>query len=323
MFSLTDQQVEIFFDKGWIKIESAIPKELTEKAVELIWEELYKNWGLLQDDKSTWQNDFYLLKENYSEGIFRECSTTRLIDSIHCLLGKDRLELDYNKLGIPFGWWPINLGLGRDREWTVPAGGWHWDGMHFINRVDSKEQGLILIAYFTNVETKGGATLVAEGSHKLVTNFLSQYPEGLEYKDAIPLFNRSHPWIRELTNSQTDISESDKKIIVTTDQILSENDHTLSNDRVKRFMEEEYIDSNGINLRVVEVLGQAGDVFLCHPFLYHCGSPNHSGNPRIMCNLNTPLKAPISLSRDSTTKHTLLEISILKALEQFQVQSGN
>ncbi|HET7559455.1 MAG TPA: phytanoyl-CoA dioxygenase, partial [Limnochordia bacterium] len=56
-----------------------------------------------------------------------------------------------------------------------------------------------------------------------------------------------------------------------------------------------------------------GDVILCHPFLFHAASPNHSGRPRFMCNRTTPLKARMAFDRPEGD-HSAVEISIRRAL---------
>jgi len=38
----------------------------------------------------------------------------------------------------------------------------------------------------------------------------------------------------------------------------------------------------GIEVRVVELTGQAGDAVLCHPWLVHAGSPNALNTARLM-----------------------------------------
>lgn len=312
--TLNKEQIEQFHELGWIKIENAIPRDLALEAQDELWGVLNKEFAIERDNRTTWKKAFYLLREHFSQGIFRECSTNKLIESINDLVGEDRLEVNYSKEGIPFGWWPINLYLGANEEWDVPIGGWHWDGMHFRNCLNSKGQGLLMIAYFSDVETRGGATLIAQGTHKLVAKFLSEYPNGLEYKDALPMFNRSHPWIKELTNSYDDISESDRKVIVTSD-LIRKPKSIISESRIDKFIDNEFVDENGVRLKVIEATGVAGDVFLCHPFIYHSGSPNHSNQPRLMCNRNIPLNEDMNLNRIEISLYSILEISIKKALD--------
>lgn len=306
---LTELQIEQFFEKGWVKVQGAIPRESVMEAQKELWKIMHSTYEITEES-STWDKPFYQLSENYRHGIFGECSTPRLMGAIKELIGQERLDVGYEADGIPFGWWPINLRLGASEEWDVPVGGWHWDGLHFRHYLDSLEQGLLMIVLFSDVGPRGGGTLIAEGTHKLVARFLANYPEGIEYKDAIPLMNRSNPWIAELTNSFGNVTDEDRKSIYLTDQIRGTNN---SSGRIRKFMEEEYVDEKGVRLKVVESTGEAGDVLLCHPFIYHTGSQNHSGKARIMCNLPTPLKERMRFHRDNSD-YSLLEQSIRRAL---------
>lgn len=307
---ITENQREDFIEKGWIKVESAIPRETALRAQQELWRILNEKFGITEDSAS-WEQPFYQLSENYRHGVFRECSTSKLMQAIKELIGEDRLDEGYEKEGIPFGWWPINLRLGVDEEWDVPVGGWHWDGLHFRHYLDSSEQGLLMIVLFSDVKARGGGTLLAEGTHKLVARFLLNYPEGIEYKDAIPLVNRSNQWLAELTNSFGQIKDEDRKKAYYTNQIRTPSNRM---NRIKKFIDHEYIDESGVRLKVVETIGNAGDVFLCHPFIYHTGSPNHSGKARLMCNLPTPLNGKMKLY-DKLSKKSVLEQSIILALD--------
>jgi hypothetical protein len=183
---ISQEQIDQFFERGWVKIKAAIPRVTVLEAQQELWRILNDKFGI-SEDSASWELPFYQLCENYRDGVFGECSTPRLMGAISELLGEDRLDAGYEKDGIPFGWWPINLHLGSTEEWDVPVGGWHWDGLHFRHYLNSPQQGLLMIVLFSDVEARGGGTLLAEGTHKLVAQFLANYPEGIEYKDAIPL----------------------------------------------------------------------------------------------------------------------------------------
>jgi len=311
---ISEEQVKQFMEKGWVRIKAAIPREMALEAQNEIWSILNAKCGISQE-KASWHTPFYQLSENYRHGIFGACTTPRLMGAIEELIGNGRLDAGYEQDGVPFGWWPINFSLGSTEDWDVPVGGWHWDGLHFRHYIDSPEQGLLMIVMYSDVEARGGGTLLAEGTHKLVAQFLAQYPDGIEYKDAIPIMNRSNPWLAELTGSYGDVADEDRKEIYTTDQIHS---IPTGEDRIQKFMEQDYVDENGVRLRVVEATGEAGDVLLCHPFIYHTGSQNHSGRARIMCNINTPLKEKMRLNRDNDSDHSVLEQSIRQALGMTQ-----
>ncbi|MNG22685.1 hypothetical protein D3C84_1071990 [compost metagenome] len=79
-------------------------------------------------------------------------------------------------------------------------------------------------------------------------------------------------------------------------------------------MNQFWSDDDGFKLRVVEVTGDPGDVILCHPFLYHASSQNHSGQVRFLCNRTTPLVEHMNFDREEDSQYSPLEQSIRDAL---------
>jgi hypothetical protein len=65
-----------------------------------------------------------------------------------------------------------------------------------------------------------------------------------------------------------------------------------------------------------EVTGRAGDVALCHPFLFHTRGMKHVGAPRIISNTEASLHAPMDLNRADPDAHSVLERSIRQALRE-------
>ncbi|PWW00788.1 hypothetical protein DFQ01_112141 [Paenibacillus cellulosilyticus] len=290
---LTNEQIEHFIEKGWVKIIGAIPREIALKAQQQLWQIAEQKFGITED-RQTWGEPLYQLSENYRDGVFSQCSTPKLMDSIKELLGHGRLDESYEKKGIPFGWWPINLSAGATEEWNVPVHTWHWDGIHFRSHVHNPDHGLLMFVLFSDIGPRGGGALLAEGSHKLVIQFLQNYLDGtIEYKeDALTLIDKSNPWLAELTGNFT---------------------QQRASERIGKFMEQEYLDESGARLKVVECVGETGDVFLINPFIYRTGSQNHSGKARIMCNFPVPLKEKMNLHREDDAGYSLLEQSIRRA----------
>jgi hypothetical protein len=292
---LTNEQVEYFKEFGWVKVEEAYPRQVSLDAQQIVWDNVEKR-GILKNDKSTWTEEIVKLNEVYFEKEFQLCNTSRMADAIEDLVGEGRLSnrIVYGESSPEnlsgYGWWPVNFYLGKDKPWDVPTVGWHWDGIQFKHFIDSPDQGLLCLCLFSEINTQGGGTLIAEGSHKLVAKFLAEQTEGIELSDALPFMNRSHPWLAELTGS-----------------IDSETN------RMEKFMNW-HTDSDGVQLKVTETTGSPGDIFLCHPFLYHAASQNHLGIPRFMCNRTTPLKDRLQLKRVDGGQYSPLETSIRNAL---------
>ena len=287
--TLTETQVSQFERDGFVKLESAFPRESALAAQDFLWERLAAG-GVRKDDRTTWAEPMVHLKENYADPMFQVCQTDRLTGAIEDLIGRDR----WADKGEPvyWGWWPVNFAVGADKPWTVPTGGWHWDGIQFKHSVDAPDQGLLLLPMFSETGTHGGATLIAAGSHRPVARLLAQHPEGVDIHEALRLSNATYPWLSALTGRAGG-----------------------PEDRVAYFMEQDGQDDTGQPLRVMEATASPGDVYLCHPFLYHAASQNHSGVPRFMCNRTTPLKERMNV-KTLTPDSSPVERSIYHALTE-------
>lgn len=290
---LSEEQVEHFIEYGYVKLAEAFPRENALAAQDYVWQQVEKQ-GVLRNDRSTWTIPRVHLRELYDTPVFQACATQRLADAIEDLVGRDRwARRDQHKID-GWGWWPVNFAVGAEKPWDIPTEKWHWDGQHFRHYVDSPDQGLLLLCVFSDIGSHGGGSVVAEGTHNLVARYLAQFPDGLEHKEALHGFETSHPWIAELVGRKTGEEQS------------------ANENRVERFMSPQ-TDADGFRLCVVEATAMAGDVFMCHPFLYHAGAQNHAGVPRFLCNRTTPLKERMNFQR-SDGNYSPVELSIRKAL---------
>jgi hypothetical protein len=303
---LTNAQVEQFMEAGWVKLKEAYPREKALSAQQVLWEQVEKR-GVLKKDTSTWTQQMVRINEGFDTPEFRECNTEKLQDAIEDLVGEYRWRNRGDTVN--WGWWPVNFSLGGDKPWDVPSVGWHYDGQHFRHYVDSWEQGLLCLCIFSDVQPQGGGTVIAEGSHKVVAKILAQHPEGLEHGEAIRLA-KHHPWLAELSGFNVQNQS---------EPIYSDGSHEAAaseeeTNRIEKFMKNTFTDADGIKLRVVETSASAGDVLLCHPFLFHASAPNTIGVPRFMCNRTTPLKERMNLNRVNSEDYSPLELSIRKAI---------
>jgi len=287
---LTEEQVEQFIERGWVLLKEAFPRDCALAAQDVVWSHVEKR-GVLKDDRTTWTEEKIQLNEAYRTPEFDLCNTEKLADAIEDLVGVGRWTS--RGQSVTWGWWPVNFSIGVDAPWDVPKSGWHYDGIHFKHRIDSPDQGLLLLCMFSEIGQYGGGTLVAEGSHNVVANILAEQSKGLELGEAIRLA-KQHPWLAELTGAT----------------------ETSDENRVERFMNTPYEDPAGFSLRVVETVASPGDVILCHPFLFHTPSQNHSGTPRFMCNRTTPLVSSMNLERDNPNEYSPLERSVRKAIHR-------
>lgn len=132
--------------------------------------------------------------------------------------------------------------------WTLPSG-YHVD---FPPRATEAMPALRMFAYLSSVDAQGGGTLVVVGSHKL-----SVAVEGQKSREIRARLAARSEWFRDLWRP------------------------VPGQDRVEPFMIQGAI-VDGVQVRVVELTGQPGDLVLWHPALIHGGSPNCNDHPRFM-----------------------------------------
>jgi len=106
------------------------------------------------------------------------------------------------------------------------------------------------------LETQGGATLVAAGSHILAERAAREAGRQLRSAEVRKRLAR-HAWFRDLATA------GDRKA------------------RIRRFMDEA-TEADGVDLQVVEMTGEPGDVWLMHPNCLHAGAPNVRSGPRLV-----------------------------------------
>jgi ectoine hydroxylase-related dioxygenase (phytanoyl-CoA dioxygenase family) len=139
--------------------------------------------------------------------------------------------------------------------WTVPHQLWHFD---LPGRGDPNQTHVVrLFGHLTDVEPRGGGTVVVEGSHELVRRLVAASPTN-DAGSSAELRRKliaAHPWFRALCRE--------------------------GGDRVRQYMTDgDEID--GVRVKVVELIGQAGDVVVMLPWTMHSLAMNCAAVPRFM-----------------------------------------
>ncbi|MDE0036856.1 MAG: phytanoyl-CoA dioxygenase family protein [Gammaproteobacteria bacterium] len=137
------------------------------------------------------------------------------------------------------------------KEWTVPPTIWHVD----LPRLPSNcLVGIQVFTFLGDVVPRGGGTLVVAGSHRLLNNGSRVRSKNVKKR------LRRLPYFQDLMSKQ-------------------------SGDR-ERFLTEpgkaEDPDAGDVPLRVVELCGRPGDVYLTDMRLLHTLAPNATDEPRVM-----------------------------------------
>ena len=138
--------------------------------------------------------------------------------------------------------------------WRVPSAVWHSDFPATLP--NDQIQAVKLWALCDDIEEGGGGTPQLSGSHRAFARYLETTTER-DYKRCKFGFLKSHPWLHSLTRDEGD---------------------PLRN---QRFIADGAT-VHGVDLRVVETVGRAGDVYVTHPWVFHSIAPNASARPRLM-----------------------------------------
>jgi len=158
---------------------------------------------------------------------------------------------------------------------------WHNDGDWFVHFLDSPEQALLVIPLFTDIMPKGGGTVICTDGVGLVAKRLHDHPDGMT------------PFL--MPRDTPDISKSNpERRKVWTDWVK---DQTLTREET-----------------FVEATGEAGDVYLLHPFMLHSASRNLLRNIRIITNPPVSLKQPFNYNRADPSEYSLVEQKTLRDL---------
>ena len=144
-----------------------------------------------------------------------------------------------------------------------------------------------MIFMWTDTAPRGGGTYLASDSVRHNARLFAQHPEGLPCvprNGRNPMGEASAAYARAERGGQPGDGGDDAIISL------------CSSDR--RY----------------ELVGNAGDVALVHPWMLHCASGNTSGVPRFITNTTVELKRPMDFIRSDPREFSLLERSVLRAL---------
>jgi hypothetical protein len=115
---------------------------------------------------------------------------------------------------------------------------WHVDGDFFHHFLDSKEQALLPIVLFKDINIGGGGTMICPDAIPTMASHLAAHPEGV-MPDMTEIENRNAPY--------------------------KDFDHAFFDKAVKEVEKEKF----------KTAVGKAGDIYLLHPLMVHSAAPNY------------------------------------------------
>ena len=172
---LNTPEVDQFLSQGWLLVRGLIALDIVAELVPRIQE------AIVDDGNPA---GFFLLKAFPRGGASERIYTPRYQRVITDLCGpgscigmdglgylpirfpRPSLSSSSSSSSSPQPWAPIEL---------------HVDGIHFHHHLDSREQALIAVEIWTDIDPGGGGTAIIPGSHLRVANILAAHePAGLE-----------------------------------------------------------------------------------------------------------------------------------------------
>ena len=183
---LNRQQAAHFLDHGYVVVPQAFPPAFAAAARAQAWAELGAKHGVSAHDRTTWPGAGGLVPGYYrTAGSGRRlplrADAPRAFAAVaDAIGGAERLPSNGSELALGDAA-VANLGA-PDAQWTPPCSrqrGWHKDGWHFRHFLDSPEQGLLLVPFYSDVLPRSGGTAMATDSIAPVARLLAEHPEGL------------------------------------------------------------------------------------------------------------------------------------------------
>lgn len=239
----------------------AIEKSVADEMLRTIWNCLRERYHIHRDVPDTWPQPEIRTAMQIS-GAHRFTGTHHLPKSVtFAQIGNAivRGAVD-DLLGIgnwqrPDRWGTLLLAFPETTgRWHLPSTNWHLDFP--VSRSTSRLDAVRIFTCLAKLRPLGGGTLFVSGSHRLV-NKLAGEGERLASAEARKRLVRAYPWVKALcSRNETD-------------------------NRVQRFMNKGTV-VDGVEVRVVEMTGEPGDVILTHPMILHAPALNCSSLPRFV-----------------------------------------
>jgi hypothetical protein len=245
---LSDAQAQVFDRSGIVKLDQAFDPDSATAMRDVVWAELRRRHGIERADPATWDRHLPTgLRTSKRSRVFEPILSVAVCAALDRLLGESRWLSPKH-----FG--NVLVTMPNSTEYRVPHRIWHSD---FPPTLPTDRLSVVkLWALFDEVAPGGAGTPQLSGSHRLFAQYVAATRE-TDYKRAKFGFLRSHPWLRALT-----VDDGDPR-------------------RNAIFMDEGIV-IDGVEVRVVECTGSAGDVFITHPWVFHSIADNATERPRFM-----------------------------------------
>jgi hypothetical protein len=255
---LSEAAVAQYEQRGWVQVPQAFAPDVAAKIVDFMWAKLEARHGFRRDDPSSWRiegwdpdrqpHHWTMLRLNRSKDdpVFAEIGTPRLRAALAEIAGEHAASLRQS--------WGAFTPVFPSRDEAPWRPGTRWG---CYPAVEARWRTRIH-TLFSPVQSRGGACLVVEGSHRLMRRYIDELSTSdrlMKLKLLTERFVRKHAYFSELLGRDAD-----------------------RGDRVRRYMEETTV-VDDVPLRVVELTGDPGDAFLCEHAIVSTRSRNMTNMP--------------------------------------------
>lgn len=243
---LTPAQLAQYAAEGVVRLPGAVPASDVQALTEVIWRRLQTRHGIFRDRPQTWTVP-HPAQLTARTGELDAMASPLVLAVLDQLLGADGWKPP-DRWGLPLVTLP-----GFAERWDVPHKGWHLD----IQAAAEPPRVARIFVLLADLAPGGGATGYVAGSHRVLRALARDAGRTLKSGDARDLLVKRYPWFAGL------YARPDGA------------------DRRARFMDQPG-DAEGVPVRVGEMTGRAGDVYVMDPLILHATTQNMRATPRLM-----------------------------------------
>ena len=252
MDAVADTRVqEGFATTGVVAVRHAFSPEAAASMRDAIWRRIEAQTTARRDDPTTWRGvrppSFKPIKQR---PVFRAATAS------------DAVQSSLDEIFGPGAWQPSRSGVQvlftfpNAERWTLPDELWHIDS----NYEPALPTTMVKVFCCVDaVEVGGGGTLALAGSHRFADRYCAGLPVD-ERAGNVGAWRRclnTDVWTRELIRPGPEP------------------------ERIHRLMGTSH-DADGIELGIIEMTGEPGDVYITDIHTFHCVAPNAGDRPRMM-----------------------------------------
>jgi hypothetical protein len=253
---LTETALQSFHDSGYLKLNNVVPADALEQMRARVWQ-LMSEQGLDRENPASWTsvNEYFGIRGVQKLQELREGET----DPEVYPPVKEALDAVFGHLPRQNArhWGQVLVTLQSSQSsWLLPGSIWHFDHFH---RLSGEISGVNLFLLMDEVLPGGGGTVALHNSPQLVARYLATNPKLTSLGNLNKDFLKFDPWLAGLKCAFDALTESRNRQYMADDTLVGD-----------------------VPVRIVELTGCAGDVYMTHPALLHAPAMNVLARPRMM-----------------------------------------